>query len=123
MIKFLDLHKINNQYRTEIDHAIKEVLDSGWYIMGKKLNQFEKEFADYCGTKYCIGVGNGLDALILILKAYIELGKISTGDEVIVPANTYIATILSISQNGLIPILVEPDIDTYNIDTYRKKHI
>lgn len=116
MIKFLDLHKINNQYRPEIDKVIKEVIDSGWYIMGNKLESFEKEFAKYCGTKYCIGVGNGLDALILILKAYKELGKLEYGDEIIVPANTYIASILAISQNGLIPVLVEPDIETYNID-------
>ena len=116
MIKFLDLHKINEQYRSDMDFAIKEVLDSGWYVMGEKLRQFEKDFATYCGTKYCIGVGNGLDALILVLKAYKELGKLQDGDEVIVPANTYIASILAISQNALTPVLVEPDINTYNID-------
>lgn len=116
MIKFLDLHEINEQYRSEIDIAIKEVLDSGWYIMGNKLTEFEKNFASYCGTKHCIGVGNGLDALILILRAYKELGKLSDGDEVLVPANTYIASILAISQNNLKPVLIEPDISTYNID-------
>jgi len=116
MINFLDLHKINEQYRTEIDAAIKEVLDSGWYIMGSKLKAFEQNFAAYCGTKYCIGVGNGLDALILILRAYKELGKLNDGDEVLVPANTYIASILAISQNNLVPVLVEPNIISYNID-------
>jgi len=116
MIKFLDLHKINEQYRADIDKAIKDVLDSGWYIMGQKLEAFEKEFASFCGTKHCIGVGNGLDALILILRAYKELGKLKDGDEVLVPANTYIASILAISQNGLTPILVEPHIESYNID-------
>lgn len=116
MIKFLDLHKINQQYRKEIDQAIQKVLDSGWYVMGKAVEAFEQEFAHYCGTKYCIGVGNGLDALILILKAYKELGQLKGGDEVLVPANTYIATILAISQNNLIPVLVEPDLTTFNID-------
>lgn len=116
MIKFLDLHKINQHYRSEIDEAIKEVLDSGWYIMGKKVDEFEKDFALYCGTKHCIGVGNGLDALILILKAYKELGFLEDGDEVIVPANTYIASILAISQNNLTPVLVEPNINSYNLD-------
>ncbi len=124
MIKFLDLHKINQQYRSEIDLAIKKILDSGWYIMGKELSTFEDKFANYCGTKYCIGVGNGLDALILILKAFKELGKLQDGDEVIVPANTYIASILAISQNNLTPILVEPNIDTCNIDSKEiEKHI
>lgn len=117
MIKFLDLHKINEQYREEINQSIQKVLDSGWYIMGNELKAFEEEFAQYCGTKYCIGVGNGLDALILILKAYKELGKLKDGDEVLVPANTYIASILAISQNNLVPILIEPDLVTFNIDT------
>ena len=116
MINFLDLHKINEQYRTEIDAAIKEVLDSGWYIMGSKLKALEQNFAAYCGTKHCIGVGNGLDALILILRAYKELGQLNDGDEVLVPANTYIASILAISQNNLVPVLVEPNIISYNID-------
>lgn len=112
MIKFLDLKKINEQYRTEIYEAIKRVLDSGWYLLGRENEEFCKEFARYCGTKHCIGVANGLDALILIIKAY-GFGK---GDEIIVPANTYIASILAISANGAIPILVEPDINTYNIN-------
>jgi len=116
MIKFLDLHQINQQYREQIDKAIKEVLDSGYYILGQKVKEFETNFASYIGTKYCIGTANGLDALALILKAYKELGKIKDGDEVIVPANTFIASILAISQNNLVPVLVEPDINTYNID-------
>lgn len=112
MIKFLDLKKINNQYKTEIQNAINNVLDSGWYILGKEVEAFENEFADYCGTKYAIGVANGLDALTLILKAY----GFNNGDEIIVPANTYIASIFAISQNNLTPVLVEPDINTYNIN-------
>jgi len=116
MIPFLDLKKLNAQYRNELIEACTRVIDSGWYILGKEVEEFEKEFANYCGTKYAIGVGNGLDALTLILRAYKELGIFSDGDEVIVPANTYIATILAITNNNLIPVLVEPDIDTYLID-------
>jgi dTDP-4-amino-4,6-dideoxygalactose transaminase len=112
MIKFSDLLKINNSYRHEIDVAVKRVLDSGWYLLGKECEAFENEFAIYCETKHCIGVANGLDALTLIIKAY----GLGAGDEVIVPANTYIASILSVSQNGCIPVLVEPDIRTYNIN-------
>jgi dTDP-4-amino-4,6-dideoxygalactose transaminase len=116
MISFLDLKKLNAQYRDELIEACTSVIDSGWYILGKEVEEFEKEFANYCGTKYAIGVGNGLDALTLILRAYKELGILSDGDEVIVPANTYIATILAITNNNLTPVLVEPDIDTYLID-------
>ncbi len=112
MIKFLDLHKINEQYRTQIDERIKNVLDSGWYLLGKEDENFEEHFASYCGAKYCVSCGNGLDALMLIIKAY-GFGK---GDEIIVPANTYIASILAISYNGCTPVLVEPDINTYNIN-------
>lgn len=119
MIKFLDLQKINAQYQAEIKEAINQVVDSGWYIMGGRLQQFEAEFATYCGAKHCIGVANGLDALILILRAYLQLGKLQKGDEVIVPANTYIATILAISENGLVPILVEPDSKTFNLDVHK----
>ncbi len=97
-----------------IDAAI-EVIDSGQYIHGKQVEAFEDEFANYCGAKYCVGVANGLDALILVLRAWIELGKLSEGDEVIVPSNTYIATILAITNNRLVPILVEPDLQTYNL--------
>ena len=116
MIKFLDLKAINERYRGEIDDAIQRVLDSGWYLLGEEGAAFEQEFATYCGAKHCLGVANGLDALILILMAYRELGVMQEGDEVIVPANTYIASILAISRAGLKPVLVEPDERTYNID-------
>jgi dTDP-4-amino-4,6-dideoxygalactose transaminase len=116
MIKFLDLQKTNHQYAAELKQAAAEVIDSGWYLMGEKLNQFETNFAAYNGVKHAIGVANGLDALRLILKAYIEMGIMQEGDEVIVPANTYIASILAITDSRLKPILVEPDINTYNID-------
>lgn len=116
MIPFLDLKQINAQYREELIQACTNVIDSGWYIQGNKHKEFEKEFAQYCGTKYAIGVANGLDALILILRAYKELGIMKDGDEVIVPSNTYIASILSISENNIVPILVEPNIRTYLLD-------
>ena len=116
MIPFLDLKKINAQYREELIGACTKVIDSGWYVQGNECIEFEKEFAQYCGTKYAVGVANGLDALILILRAYKEMGILSDGDEVIVPSNTYIASILSISQNNLVSVLVEPDLDTYLID-------
>lgn len=111
MINFLNLKEINERYRKELDLAIAKVLDSGWYLLGNEVENFEKEFAKFCGVKHAIGVANGLDALIISLKA-LGIGK---GDEVIVPSNTYIATILAISANNATPILVEPDIDTYNI--------
>lgn len=116
MIPFLDLKKINAQYENELKEACSRVIDTGWYVLGNEVTEFEKEFATYCETEYCLGVANGLDALILILRAYVELGIIEKGDEVIVPSNTYIASILAISENGLKPVLVEPDIDTYNLD-------
>ena len=116
MIKFLDLQKINSRDALEIKEAVNRVIDSGWYLMGNELRTFEKEFAEYCGTKHCIGVANGLDALRLIFKAYIELGQLRGGDEVIVPANTYIASILGITDNKLKPVLVEPKITTFNLD-------
>ncbi|MDX5429226.1 MAG: aminotransferase class V-fold PLP-dependent enzyme, partial [Bacteroidota bacterium] len=115
-IPFLDLREVNAQYRGELIDSMVRVLDSGWYIRGTEVNRFEEEFARYCGSDHCVGVANGLDALILILRAYMELGRLKPGDEVIVPANTYIASILSITENGLNPILVEPDIQTYNLD-------
>ncbi len=116
MIPFLDLKNINGQYRAELVEACTRVIDSGWYIGGKELEQFEKKFAEYCGVKFAIGVANGLDALILTLRAWKELGKLKDGDEVIVPSNTYIASILAITANNLTPVLVEPDIHSYNID-------
>ena len=116
MIPFLDLKNINQQYREELIAACTRVIDSGWYIGGNELEQFEQSFANYCGVKFAIGVANGLDALILTLRAWKELGKLKDGEEVIVPSNTYIASILAITANDLVPILVEPDIETYNID-------
>jgi dTDP-4-amino-4,6-dideoxygalactose transaminase len=116
LIPFLDLKGINAQYREELIQAATDVIDSGWYIQGSQVKAFEQEFAEYCGTKHAIGVANGLDALILILRAYKELGKLKEGDEVIVPANTYIASILAITENRLKPILVEPNAHTYNLD-------
>ncbi len=115
MIPFLDLKVINQQYHDELKEACSRVIDSGWYIMGNELKKFETEFADYCGTKYAIGVANGLDALILVLRAWKEMGKLQEGDEVIVQSNTYIATILAITENGLKPVLVEPDSTTFNL--------
>ncbi len=115
MIKFLDLQKLNNQYESDIKAAVNRVIDSGWYLLGAEVKSFEKKFADYCGSRECIGVANGLDALRLILAAYIKMGVMSEGDEVIVPANTYIASILAITDNRLTPVLVEPDIKTYNL--------
>lgn len=116
MIPFLDLKKINQQYRNELVEACTRVIDSGWYIGGTELEKFEKNFANYCGTKFAIGVANGLDALILTLRAWKELGKLKDGDEVIVPSNTYIASILAITANNLTPVLVEPELASYNID-------
>jgi len=116
MIKFLDLKAINLKYEVEISNCFTRVLQSGWFLMGKELSQFEKEFAEFIGVKHCIGVANGLDALILIIRAYKEMGIINDGDEIIVPSNTYIATILAITHNNLIPVLVEPNIETFNID-------
>lgn len=115
MIPFLDLKNINAQYRQELIDACIRVIDSGWYITGNELENFENKFANFCGTKYAIGVANGLDALILTLRAWKLMGKLKDGDEIIVPANTYIASILAITENNLTPILVEPDINTYNI--------
>ena len=116
MIKFLDLKKINEPYEADFQEKLKSVLDNGWYVLGEEVEMFEKAFAEYCNSKYCIGVGNGFDALVLIFKGYIQLGKLQKGDEVIVPANTYIASILAILQADLVPVLVEPKLETYNID-------
>lgn len=115
MIPFLDLNAINAQYRDELVAAATRVIDSGWYIQGTEVKAFEEEFADYCGSKYCIGVANGLDALTLTLRAWKEMGKLKEGDEVIVPANTYIASILAITENRLKPVLVEPEEATFNL--------
>ncbi|MNK51989.1 dTDP-3-amino-3,6-dideoxy-alpha-D-galactopyranose transaminase [compost metagenome] len=117
MIPFLDLKKINEPYEAAFQEKLKSVLENGWYILGKEVEKFEKSFAEYCNFKYCIGVGNGFDALVLVFKGYIELGKLKKGDEVIVPANTYIASILAILQADLVPVLVEPKLETYNINS------
>ncbi|MBQ7331733.1 MAG: DegT/DnrJ/EryC1/StrS family aminotransferase, partial [Opitutales bacterium] len=116
MIKFLDLQKITAKYADEIHAVAARVIDSGWYLQGKENDRFESNYARYIGAKHCVGCANGLDALIWIFRAYIELGVMKPGDEVIVPANTYIATILSITENGLVPVLVEPDEATLQID-------
>lgn len=115
-VPFLSLKQVTDLHSTEINEAVSRVVNSGWYLQGNENEKFEKNFADYIGTKYCIGVANGLDALIWILRAYIELGRFKKGDEILVPANTYIATILAISENGLVPVLVEPKFNTLEID-------
>ncbi len=116
MINFLDLKTINLQYKEEFTKAFENLLESGWFILGENVKKFEKEFAEFCGVKNCIGVANGLDALILIFEGYKELGVINKGDEVLVPSNTYIATILAISKADLVPVLVEPNIHTFLLD-------
>ena len=116
MIKYLDLKAINSLHDAELRAAVNRVMDSGWYLKGEATQQFEQHYADYIGTKYCIGCANGLDALTLIFRAYIEMGVMAPGDEVIVPANTYIASILAITECGLKPVLVEPSIETLQID-------
>lgn len=115
-VPFLSLKDVTDKYKKEIHEAALRVIDSGWYLQGKENETFETNYAKYIGTKYCVGCANGLDALIWILRAYIELGIMKKGDEIIVPANTYIATILSITENGLVPVLVEPSINNYQID-------
>ncbi len=116
MIHFLNLRKLNQPFEVAFQKKMKQFLDGGWYVLGNEVKQFETDFATYCGTKHCIGVGNGLDALVLIFKAYIYLGKLEKGDEVIVPANTYIASILAVLQADLVPVLVEPRLETFNIN-------
>jgi dTDP-4-amino-4,6-dideoxygalactose transaminase len=123
MIPFLDLKKLNSQYKDELSEACKRVVESGWYIQGEECKRFEEEFGAFCGADVCIGVANGLDALSLIFRAYIELGVMQAGDEVIVPANTYIASILAISDNGLKPVLVEPNEQTYLLDETKLEEV
>lgn len=115
-IPYLSLQKVTAMHLNEIEDAIKSVVEGGWYLKGEATVRFEKDYADYIGTKYCVGCGNGLDALTLIFRAYKELGVLKEGDEVIVPANAYIASILSITENGLVPVLVEPWIDDLEIN-------
>lgn len=116
MIQFLDIKKINQRYESEFLQILKQTIDSGQLVLGNNLESFEKAYATYCGTDYCIGTASGLDALTLILKGYIQLGKLQKGDKVIVPANTFIATVLSVIEAGLIPVFVEPDPLTYNLN-------
>ncbi|WP_296380978.1 DegT/DnrJ/EryC1/StrS family aminotransferase [Winogradskyella sp.] len=124
MITFLDLYKINQRFRNEFQSAFSKALDDSHFILGENVSKFESEFADYCDTKHCVGTANGLDALTLILRGYIQLGKLKKGDKVIVPANTFIATILSVLHAELVPVLVEPNPETYNLsaDTV-KEHL
>ena len=117
MIRYCDLKTINDRYEPQLTEAIVRAAQSGWYIRGKECERFEQAFADYCGCKYCVGTGNGLDALTIILRGYCEMDAMKPGDEVIVPANTYIATILAIMEAGLKPVLCEPFTDSCNINT------
>jgi len=116
MVKFLDLQKITQRYGDEIHQAVSRIIDSGWYLLGNETAEFERNYAGFIGTEYCIGVANGLDALRIILRTYIEMGVMKEGDEIIVPANTFIASIMAITDNRLVPVLIEPDITTYQID-------
>lgn len=116
MIKFLDLHKVNLPYQAAFQQKMQQLLDKGWFVLGDEVQAFEQQFARYTQSKYCIGVGNGLDAMVLIFKAYIELGLLQKGDEIIVPANTYIASILAVLQADLTPVLVEPDSENFNLN-------
>jgi len=121
MIKFLDLHAINERYKTAFKNRFDHFLSEGHYILGSEVSAFETNYANYCNTQYCIGVANGLDALTLIFRAYIQLGKLKKGDAVLVPANTYIASVLSIINAGLKPVLIEPDLETYNLTSKQIK--
>jgi len=116
MIKYLDLQKVTAQYADELHEAVNRVVDSGWYLGSEENDKFEHDYAEYIGTKHCVGVGNGLDSLNWIFRGYIEMGIMKRGDEVIVPSNTFIASILAISENGLTPVLVEPKPETLEID-------
>lgn len=116
IVKYSDLTKNTTRYSAEIEEAVRRVVNSGWYLRGKETERFEKDFAAYIGTTHCVGCGNGLDALTLILRAYVEMGVMTEGDEVIIPANTYIASILAVTENKLVPVLVEPDIETLQIN-------
>ncbi|WP_396196927.1 DegT/DnrJ/EryC1/StrS family aminotransferase [Flavobacterium sp.] len=118
MISFLNLTKINQPFEVAFQEKMKQFFEAGWYVLGNEVSAFEAGFASYCGAKYCIGVGNGLDALVLIFKGYIELGKLQKGDEVLVPANTYIASILAVLQADLVPVMIEPKLETYTVDPH-----
>jgi len=119
MVKFLDIQKITQKYENEIHRSISRIVDSGWYLLGEETAEFEKNYARFIGTEHCIGVANGLDALRIILRAYMEMGVMKEGDEIIVPANTFIATIIAITDNRLVPVLIEPCLTTYQIDDWK----
>lgn len=124
MVSFLDLKRINGSFEPELSATVTRVVQSGWYLLGKEVKEFEESFARYCHTEYCVGTGNGLDALTLIFMAYVSLGRMKEGDEVIVPANTYIASILAVKRAGLVPVLCEPSWDTCNINPKEmEKHV
>ena len=124
MLKYFDLQRYTAQHREQLQEVVRRVVDSGWYLLGNEVKAFEKAYAQYIGTSHCVACGNGLDALSLIFKAYIEKGLLRPGDEILVPANTYIASIISITSNGLLPVLVEPHADTFQIDAQQMaKHI
>lgn len=123
MIKFLDIHKINNRFKAEFQASFSKSLEQAHFVLGTNVSNFENEFAAYCGTTYCVGTGNGLDALTLILKGYVEIGKLKKGDKVMVPANTFIATILSVLHAELVPVLVEPDAETYTISVAKDQSV
>lgn len=116
MIPFLDISSANKQYTHELKIAVEKVIDSGWFILGERVKTFEKEFSNYCGVRHAIGTANGLDALTLIFRAYMEMGFLKEGEQVLVPSNTYIASILSVTENNLVPVFVEPSLSTYNMD-------
>lgn len=122
-IRFLDLQKVNHRYEPEISEALSRVVRSGWYLQGAENKRFEKAYADYIGQSHCVGCASGLDALVLIYRAYVEMGVMKPGDEVIVPANTYIASILAITENGLTPVLAEPDPATLELDDSRLEQL
>lgn len=123
MIRFLDLHKVNSRFQNAFDAELNAAVTRSSFILGERVAQFESEFAAYCGTKHCIGTANGLDALTLILKGYIQVGRLNEGDKVIVPANTFIATILSVVHAGLIPVFAEPDANSFNLDIENIKKV
>ena len=124
MIPFLDLHKVNAKYESQFKEKFQSFLDSGYYILGDEVRTFETNFANYCGTNFCVGVANGLDALTLIFKAFIEHGRLKPGDKIMIPANTYIASVLSVINAGLTPVFIEPEESTFNISHQEiEKHL
>ena len=123
MIPYLDLKRVTDSFEPGLSKALENAVKSGWYIRGKECERFEKAFAKYCGTEYCIGVANGLEALTLIFKAYIQMGRLNRGDFVVVPANTYIASVLSISEAGFVPLLTDPDTQTLNLSVEGVKRV